>query len=91
MIVGYQPSGVPSRRQLIVDQLTASGIITLGDLDKWRGNRSRYQALVLLVGEDSADLALNELAIRQCNHVADGRDYWRRQYDDTGARGGALL
>lgn len=70
-IVGHQPSGI-TRRQLIVEQLKAVGIVTLADLDRWRGNRSRYSALVYLVGEQAAFWILNELAIRQCCEVAGG-------------------
>lgn len=74
MIVGHQPSGVPAnfRKQLIVDRLKSEGIVTVGDLDRYRGSRSRYGALVRLVGSDAADQILNELAILQCTGIERG-------------------
>jgi hypothetical protein len=75
MIVGHQPSGVPAnfRKQLVVDRLKSEGISTVGDLDRWRGNLSRYGALVRLVGSDAADSILNELAVLQCTAISEGR------------------
>ena len=66
-----------TNRVAVLGRLQAYGIRTIGDLDRWRNAQrwqdqggeyipSRYKALKAIVGEDAADLILNELALIQC-------------------------
>ena len=66
-----------TNRVAVLGRLQAYGIQTIGDLDRWRNTQrwrdaegeyipSRHTALSVLVGQDVADLILNELALIQC-------------------------